>query len=109
MDGYMLTAAAGVTGALLGAISTIGSQAIQSRIQRRRESGSVETADAQTLFSASNQLIQMLLQQNTSLHTRIDSIGDEIEALMRELRRLIEMQKEQTVLLTEIRENGGNT
>lgn len=110
-----LTALVGIISALIGALVTLATSWLQARTQRRRESGTVTTADAQTVFQAYGQLSQMLLQLTQQTSERMRAIGDQLERvsqqqaeLVRAQRELLELQRQQMAILgqMEARSNG---
>lgn len=110
LESYLLT---GILGTVVGAGATVAGAVIQANTQRRREAGTVQTSDAQTLFSASNQLIQMLLTTTQTLTARLDDMVNRFEQLAERVDRLVaqqdellKLQREQTRTLHSI-ENGG--
>ncbi|GIW18729.1 MAG: hypothetical protein KatS3mg064_2836 [Tepidiforma sp.] len=110
LESYLLT---GLAGTAIGASATIAGAIIQAQTQRRREAGTVQTSDAQTLFSASNQLIQMLLTTTQALTARLeemagrfDHLTDRVDQLVAQQEELLKLQREQTRTLHAI-ENGG--
>lgn len=113
MNSYELAAVVGFASAVVGAAASAGTAWLAQRTQRRRESGTVQTSDAQTLFSASNQLIQMLLTTTQTLTQRLDDMVARFEQLAERVDRLVQqqdeilrLQREQTRTLHSI-ENGG--
>lgn len=110
LESYLLT---GLAGTAIGASATIAGAIIQANTQRRREAGTVQTSDAQTLFTASNHLIQMLLQTTQTLTQRLEemavrfeSLTDRVDRLVAQQDELLRLQREQTRTLHSI-ENGG--
>lgn len=110
LESYLLT---GLAGTAIGASATIAGAIIQAQTQRRREAGTVQTSDAQTLFSASNQLIQMLLSTTQTLTQRLDDmvarfeqLAERVDRLVQQQDELLRLQREQTRTLHSI-ENGG--
>ena len=98
-----------VTSALVAAMTTAATTWIQSRTQRRRESGTVQTSDAQTVFQAYGQLSQMLLQLTRELSDQMRTIANQLEQvtrqqaeLVRQQRDLIDLQHQQMELLAQI-------
>lgn len=113
MDTAALAGLFGIGSASIGAASALLTAWITSHAQRRRESGTVQTSDAQTLFSASNQLIQMLLSSTQSLTQQLDTLTGRLESLMRQIDRIVQqqeellrLQREQTQTLRRIEGNG---
>ena len=105
----------GLVSALAGALVTLATAWLQSHTQRRRESGTVTTADAQTVFQAYGQLSQMLLQLTQQTSERMRAIGDQLERvsqqqaeLVRAQRELLDLQRRQMEILghMEARSNG---
>jgi TolA-binding protein len=113
MTSYELTAAVGFASAVVGAAASAGTAWLAQRTQRRRESGTVATADAQTVFSAYGQLSQMLLQLTQQTTDRLDRVVARVDELVQAQQRLLEqqdellrLQREQVLSLHRI-ENGG--
>ncbi len=113
MNSYELTAAVGVISAAVGAGATLGASWLTSATQRRAQSGSVKTADAQVVFSAYGQLSQMLLQLTQQTTDRLDRVVARVDELVQAQQRLLEqqdellrLQREQVLSLHRI-ENGG--
>jgi hypothetical protein len=105
----------GLISALTGALVTLATAWLQAHTQRRRESGTVTTADAQTVFQAYGQLSQMLLQLTQQTSERMRAIGDQLERvsqqqaeLLRAQRELLDLQRRQLEILghIEARTNG---
>lgn len=110
LESYLLT---GLAGTAIGAAATVAGTLIQANTQRRREAGTVQTSDAQTLFTASNQLIQLLLSTTQTLTQRLDEmvarfeqLAERVDRLVQQQDELLRLQREQTRTLHSI-ENGG--
>lgn len=112
---FELTALVSIISALIGALVTLATAWLQARTQRRRESGTVTTADAQTVFNAYGQLSQMLLQLTQQTSDRMRAISDQLERvsqqqaeLVRAHRELLDLQRQQMAILgqMEARSNG---
>jgi uncharacterized protein HemX len=106
-------AAISASAAVIAATGGIIGAGLTAWVQRRREAGSVTTSDAQTLFTASNQLIQMLLQSTQTLTDRLDQMAQHFDALASRVEKLVQqqdellrLQRDQTRTLHKI-ENGG--
>ena len=84
----------GLVSALTGALATLATAWLQARTQRRRESGTVATADAQTVFNAYGQLSQMLLQLTQQTSERMRAIGDQLERVSQQQAELVHAQRE---------------
>jgi uncharacterized protein HemX len=99
-------AAISASAAVIAAIGGIIGAGMTAWVQRRREAGSVTTSDAQTLFTASNQLIQMLLQSTQMLTDRLETLADRMDRMIKQQDELLRLQRDQTQTLRKI-ENGG--
>lgn len=113
MTDLSVTAAVSVVSAAIGAGATLGASWLTSSTQRRAQSGSVQTADAQTVFSAYGQLSQMLLQLTQQTTDRLDRVVARVDDLVQAQQRILEqqdellrLQREQVSSLHRI-ENGG--
>jgi len=87
-DAALLSAIAAIVAAVGGIIGA----AITAWVQERRESGKVETADAQVIFSSANQLIQLLLQAMREMTRDLRELTDKIDLLVRKQEEIIKMQ-----------------
>jgi uncharacterized protein HemX len=99
--------------AIIAATGGIIGAGLTAWVQQRRETGSVRTSDAQTLFTSANTLIQMLLQSTQTLTERLDqmaqhfdTLADRVEKLVQQQDELLRLQRDQTRTLHKI-ENGG--
>jgi uncharacterized protein HemX len=106
-------AALSASAAIIAAVGGVFGAGATAWVQRRRETGTVRTSDAQTLFTASNQLIQMLLQATQSLADRLDHMTKQFDELMARVERIVKQQDEllrlqldQTRTLHRIESNG---
>lgn len=94
MSGTELAAIVGLASAAVGALTTASTTWLTNRTQRRRESGTVTTADAQTVFSAYGQLSQMLIQLTQQMTDRLDRVVSRVDELVKAQQRLLEQQDE---------------
>jgi TolA-binding protein len=113
MAGYEVTALIGIISAIIGAGATLGTTYLTSATQRRSQSGTVQTADAATVFSAYGQLSQMLIQLTQQTTDRLDRVVSRVDELVQAQQRLLDqqdellkLQREQVLSLHRI-ENGG--
>jgi TolA-binding protein len=113
MVSYELTAIVGIISAAIGAAATVLTTWLSNRTQRRRESGTVSTADAQTVFQAYGQLSSMLIDLTRQTTDRLDRVVSRVDELVQAQQRLLEqqdellrLQREQVLSLHRI-ENGG--
>lgn len=113
MTDMTMTAVVSLVSAAIGATASLGATWLTSATQRRAQSGSVGTSDAQTLFAASNQLIQLLLtttqqltEQLRQLTGQLDTMTTRVERLVQQQDELLRMQRDQMETLHRI-ENGG--
>ncbi|GIV82465.1 MAG: hypothetical protein KatS3mg051_1819 [Anaerolineae bacterium] len=115
MNGLEAAGVIAISSALIGAVTSLTTTWLSNATQRRAQSGSVQTADAQTLFQASNQLIQMLLTTTQQLSERLDRLTehlgtmmDRVERLVAQQDELLRLQREQTKTLHNIEANGAS-
>jgi hypothetical protein len=116
MDSYLLAAVFGFAGTVVGAGGTMLSTIVQSRVQSRRESGTVNTADASTLFQTMHALISTLVGTTTALAGRLDEMGvkfgqlaDRIDRMVQQQEELIALQHEQLKSLHAIESSTATT
>lgn len=101
METYELLALSSAIAAIIGAGGSLIASLVQASIQKRRDSGTVETSDAQTLFNYSTQIINTLSTMTHQLWSRIDTVIIKIEAthssienVIDRLERLIEIHEQ---------------
>jgi uncharacterized protein HemX len=110
-----MIAALSALAAIIAAVGGVFGAGTTAWLQKRREGGTVKTSDAQTLFTASNQLIQMLLQSTQTLTDRLDqmaqhfdTLASRVEKLVQQQDELLRLQRDQTRTLHKIESNGGS-
>lgn len=78
----MVSAGSAVVGGALGVVGTLWQSRVQERMERRRNSGEVETSDASVLW-------QTLMEDRRELAERQRALGDRLDRLMERLERLV--------------------
>lgn len=116
MEGMVVTALIGLGGTAVGALATFTASWVQTSAQRRRESGTVATADAQTVFGAYDRVNEILLTLSDRLMGRLDTLLQRIENVVDTQERIAEQQeellriaKEQMAALQRIENGNGGT